>query len=352
MNSIAVTRSNCTLKSHTSVTYYQIGSVWISRGFNEEAFTEVDLSGLLKISPAPVGSEHYVSGILYSAYSWDADSGSGSNPDGPALIPVVYVTFSCGNVAVICLQTSALVAYGLSEENEDLASSQSIVKKKWLSTSKLLVGGKDGDDDSDITDTNTLKLVVAAVVTDSVNEVIHAPKCRATYSSNRSVVDGKEVLSFSFVSLTRQEACSGNIQSQEQTSTRSRASSTVDAFATFRTPKGTEEDTPSNVLEIPTPRYLLVTVWKSLVKYDISKFSRLTIPVSGGRSKRSYSISAPSVEALESLEVIKLIYNRLTLFGSYILCPASCSSDSQIVSAPCSKIHFFSLTNYKVIRWT
>ena len=244
-----------------------------------------------------------MSGILYSAYSWDSDSGSSPNPDGPALIPVVYVTFSCGNVAVICLQTSALVAYGLSGENEDRASLHSVVKKQLLSSRKLLVAGRDDDDDSDITDNNTFKLVVAAVVTNSANEVIQAPKCRATYSSNRSLVDGKEVITFTFVSLTHQEASSASTQSQEQTFTRSRASSTVDAFATFRTPKGTEEDTQSNALEIPTPRYLLVAVWKSLVKYDISKFSRLTIPVSGGRSKRSYSITGPAVEVLECLEV-------------------------------------------------
>ena len=283
-----------------------VGEVWICKGLNEEAFIEVDLSGLTKVSPKVAGSDHYVTGIVYSAYSWDTDNGS--NPDGPALIPVVYVTFSCGNVAVICLQTSALVAYGLSEENEDRPSLQTIIKRKMLSKSRSLAAGSDGGvGDLDSTDGGMPKLAVTATVVDSAFEIIKSPKCRATYSSTKRVIDGAEVTTLSFITLANQEGSSSSSnQSPEQSSTRSRAASSADAFSTFRTPKSGAEDGQSNLTETLPPRYLLVAVWKSLVTYDIVKFSRLTIPVSGGRSKRSYSIATPVAEVPESLEVIRV----------------------------------------------
>ena len=285
--------------------------------------TPVDLSGMWKVSTKSPStpssnSEISVTAMHYSLY-WNENDSTGVR-DAQTCIPVLYVMFSCGNIAVICLQTLAMLAYCLTEESTEMSGLQSILKKRVVAngkkeTSRDRDSGGQRDNrfseyDSDGEDEGVgPKAAVAFAVTDSSYTDISPPTHKASYCVRRSYIDGHEVRSFSFIALNGLGECpyspdsekchAARDNSSDRSDSRNRSRSNSDAYSSG---KSSQYDNQST-----SPRYLVVAIGASLVTYDISKFCKLSTSV--GRPRRSFSVTSYNSETADSLaEVSKPLF--------------------------------------------
>lgn len=222
-------------------------------------------------------------------------------------LPVVYVVFACGNIAVVCLQTCTMVAYCLTEESTEVSGLGSILKKRAMGKKELGKGTDtlrddrfnevESDADGDGAEGMGLVSVSICTVTDAASNDIARPLHKATYSVKSVFQDGKQIISISFISLScasdtslseTSTKCNTARDSESQdridARLRSRSRSNSDVYSTSSSSKGALTDE-----QLGNPRYLLVVIGTNLVTYDISKFCKLS--VQPGRPKRSYSVT-------------------------------------------------------------
>ena len=311
---------------------------------------QINLSGMWKVSSKSPGSaspsDIFVAGFHYSVYSSDCD-GSNSR-DIAAPIPVVYVMFSCGNIAVICLQTLTVVAYCLSEESTESSGLSSILKKRsgggakkssndsYRDSSFNEFDGSDNECEGD--STAPTRTVIACTVTDYSNAVMKRPQFKGAYIIKE--LDGKKGVSLTFLSLhgavepspasppasrkydtSREERA----VSQERANVRPRSQSNADAYMS----NNGSSKTSSRQYHSQLPRYLIIAVGTCIVTYDIGKFCKLSS--SAGRTRRSYSIVSYSGESNDSTAEVRLhLFSFLTYLLIYLLttilpsCVAAC----------------------------
>lgn len=295
------------------------GGVWVSRGLNESSMTAIDLSGMWKVSTkspgnTPINSEVTVTAMHYSLY-WNENDSTGVR-DVQTCIPVLYIMFSCGNIAVICLQTLTMLAYCLTEESTEMSGLQSILKKRVVANGKKETSRDGGqrdnrfseyDSDGEDSEGAVPKAAVAFAVTDASYTDISPPTHKASYCVRRSYVDGHEVRSFSFIALNGTGDFSPNSEkshtargdsSSDRSDNRNRSRSNSDAYSSG---KNSQYDNQST-----SPRYLVVAIGASLVTYDISKFCKLSTSV--GRPRRSFSVTSYNSETNDSLAEVSGLY--------------------------------------------
>lgn len=307
----------------------------MSRGMDDQSMAQINLSGMWKVSSKNPGSasssDIFVAGLYYSVYSSDCDTGNSRDIAAP--IPVVYVAFSCGNIAVICLQTLSMVAYCVSDDNSEGGSGlSSILKKRSGGGAKKSSNDShrdstfnefDGSDNEGEVDSTILsKTVISCTVTDSSHTVMKSPQYKGAYII-KELDGGKKGISLTFLSLhgaaeptpsVSSPATSRKYDSQSQTaredrdrdrdsergSSRPRSQSSVDAYSSNN---GSSKTSPRQY-HSQLPRYLLIAVGTSIVTYDLGKFCKASS--SAGRSRRSYSIISYSGESSEAAAEVRL----------------------------------------------
>ena len=281
---------------------------------------QINLSGMWKVSSKNPGSapssDIFVAGLYFSVYSSDCDTGNSRDVAAP--VPVVYVIFSCGNVAVICLQTLTMLAYCLGEDSSEGTGLSSILKKRSGGGAKKPSNDShrdstfnefDGSDNECEGDTAMLsRTVISCTVTDSSHTVMKNPQYKGAYIIKE--LEGKKGISLTFLSLhgaadfsvlspSTSRKCDTaredrDTATQERANLRPRSLSSVDAISSGN---GSSKASPRQY-NSQLPRYLLVTVGTCIVTYDIGKFCKVSSSV--GRSRRSYSIVSYSGESSDS----------------------------------------------------
>ena len=298
---------------------------------DDQSMVQINLSGMWKVSSKNPGSaspsDIFVAGLYYSVYSSDCDAGNSRDIAAPT--PVVYVAFSCGNIAVICLQTLSMVAYCVSEDKSEGGSGlSSILKKRSGAGAKKSSNDShrdntfnefDGSDNEGEVDSTILsKTVISCTVTDSSHTVMKTPQYKGAYII-KELDGGKKGISLTFLSLhgvaepspsVSSPATSRKYDSQtaredrdrdsERGNSRPRSQSSVDAYSSNN---GSSKTSPRQYYS-QLPRYLLIAVGTSIVTYDLGKFCKVSSSV--GRSRRSYSIISYSGEPSETAAEVRL----------------------------------------------
>jgi hypothetical protein len=239
-------------------------------------------------------SESSVIGFVYSTYA-----------ENNELIPVVYCLFSCGSIAVVCLQNGVLLAYSSAEApvNQAVASiwKKRVVPKDIQVTDHLnreknaknentkSYGETIDKSNEDEYGGNVLrKTAVATVITDISYNIIKRPEYKSIYSERESNDEKRPgFLFYSIVTKDSNSAASEGCLTARTDSSEDPIKCRQGSFPNLDVRTSiTDKDTKESII---SPKYLIVVAGGELMTYDISKFSKL---IQATKPRRSYTITS------------------------------------------------------------